>query len=68
MEFSSLNPYQSLEVIQADSPQGLIDELKQIRVPIKIVAIVQVGNRSVAYVMGDVRKNEIKRRSTKKEI
>lgn len=59
--FSSLNPYDNLEVILSDSPQGLVDELKKIRTPIKIISIVQVGNKSAAYVMGDVRKKEIKK-------
>jgi hypothetical protein len=65
MEFDSMNPYESLEVIQSDSPQGLVDELKKIRTPIKILAIVQSGARSVAYVTGDIRLKEMKR---KKEI
>lgn len=58
MTFDSLNPYESLEVIIADSPQALIDELKKIRTPIKIVAIVTVGTRQAAYVMGDIRKKK----------
>lgn len=69
MEFDSMNPYESLEVIQGDSPQGLVDNLKKIRTPIKIMAIVQVGNRSVAYITGDVRLKDMKRKKeTIKEI
>lgn len=55
MTFDSLNPYESLEVVTADSPQELVLELKKIRTPIKIIAIVQQGTRHVAYIMGDVR-------------
>ncbi len=68
MEFSSLNPYQNLEVVIADSPQALVDELKKIKTPVKIIAINQVGNRSAAYIMGDVRKKEMKAVGQKKLI
>lgn len=55
MDYESLNPYLSLEVILADSPQELVLILKGIKTPIKIVQIVQVGTRAAAYIMGDVR-------------
>lgn len=55
MDFDSLNPYESLVVIVADSPQDLVNQLKAIKTPIKIVAINQVGTKSAAYIMGDVR-------------
>lgn len=55
MDFSSLNPYDTLEVLIADSPQELVKALKSIRTPIKIVQIVQVGTRQAAYIMGDIR-------------
>lgn len=61
MEFSSLNPYDSLEVLNADSPQELVLLIKSIKTPIKIVSIVQVGTRSAAYIMGDIRINQIKK-------
>lgn len=67
VNFSSLNPYESLEFITGDSPESLVLELKKIRTPIKIVAIVPYGTRHVAYVMGDVRKADIKKTITKKE-
>lgn len=57
MEFTSLNPYQSLEFLVGESPDELLKILKSIRTPIKIVAIVPYGTRHVAYVMGDVRKS-----------
>jgi hypothetical protein len=59
--FSSLNPYESLEFISGDSPEELLKALKAVRTPIKLVAIVPYGTKHVAYVMGDVRKNEIKK-------
>lgn len=58
MDFSSLNPYQSLEEITANSPAELVALLKQIKTPIKIVSIVSYGTRQVAYVIGDVRKKQ----------
>lgn len=61
MEFDSLNPYQSLEVIVGDNPQDLIDQLKRIRTPIKIVGIVPYGTRQAAYIIGDVRPSDLKR-------
>lgn len=67
MEFSSLNPYESLTVIKALSPEELVDELKKIKTPIKIFSIVQVGNLSVAYITGDVRlEKAIKTKQTKR--
>lgn len=55
VEFSSLNPYQNLEVVFGDSPQDLVLNLKKIITPIKIIAIVPVGLRQCAYIMGDHR-------------
>lgn len=53
--FSTTNPYESLQAITADSPEALVKLLKSNQTPIKILAFVQVGVRSVAYVMGDIR-------------
>lgn len=55
IEFDSMNPYNSLEVVIADSPQALIKEIHAIKTPIKILGFVQVGSRSAAYIMGDHR-------------
>jgi hypothetical protein len=69
MMFDSLNPYDSLAVVVSDSPQALVADLKKIATPIRIVAIVQAGTKSVAYIMGDVRVDATKKNSkTKKEI
>lgn len=59
IEFSSLNPYQSLEVVIADDPQSLLKLLREISTPIKIIAIVPYGSRQAAYIMGDIRSNKI---------
>lgn len=54
LEFDSLNPYQNLVAITADSPTDLVAELKKIQVPMSIVAIVNSGGtRQTAYLMGD---------------
>lgn len=55
MDFSSLNPYQTLATVEADSPSELVSRLRSIQTPIKILSIVSVGQRQVAYIMGDVR-------------
>ena len=55
-DYSPLNAYQNLEVLIADSPQALVAELKKFSTPIKVLAIVQAGTRSVAYIMGDIRR------------
>lgn len=51
--FDSLNSYQTLQVIKADDPQGLVDEIKKIKTPMTIVSIVAYGNRHAAYVITD---------------
>lgn len=56
VDFTSLNPYDSIEFLVGESPDELIKVLKSIRTPIKLIAIVPYGTRHVAYVMGDVRK------------
>jgi len=53
--FDSMNTYESLAVIVADSPQALVADLKAIKTPIKIISIVQVGTKSAAYIVGDIR-------------
>jgi hypothetical protein len=58
VEFSSLNPYQSIEQITGSSPEELVVLLRQIRTPIKVLAITSYGTRQVAYVIGDVRKSQ----------
>jgi hypothetical protein len=58
MEFSSLNPYQSIEQITGSSPEELVLLLRQIRTPIKVLSITSYGTRQVAYVVGDVRKSQ----------
>lgn len=65
MNFDSTNPYESLAVIQAESPQGLIDELKKIKTPIKIIQFIQIGARSAAYIMGDHRITQKKKGKAK---
>lgn len=66
MDFDSLNPYQSLEVVIADSPQDLVSQLTAIRTPIKIISFVQVGSRSAAYIMGDHRIRKVVRKNGSK--
>lgn len=59
--FDSKNPYESLAVIVGDSPQDLINQIKSIRTPIKIVSIIPYGGKQVAYIMGDHRLNQAKK-------
>jgi len=58
--FSSVNPYQSLQAIVADDPQGLVKALTDIKTPVKVIAIVAYGTKQVAYVMGDIRNLKLK--------
>lgn len=55
LSFDSLNPYQSLVAIQGDSPEDLVENLRSIKTPIKIIGLTSYGARQVAYVMGDIR-------------
>jgi len=57
-EFTSLNPYDSLEFIRAKSPDDLKLQLKKIIQPIKIIAIVPYGLGLVCFFTGDVRVKE----------
>lgn len=62
--FSSLNPYQSIAVLEADSPDLLIEEIQKIRTPIKIMAFTTDGKKHYAYIQGDHRiKKRVKRGS-----
>jgi len=56
VDFNSLNPYMNMEFLSAQNPADLLDQIKAIRTPIKIVQIVSHRNRLVAYIMGDIRK------------
>jgi hypothetical protein len=64
--FDSLNIYESLAVIVADSPQALVADLKAIKTPIKIISIVQVGLKSAAYITGDIR--VVEKQPTNKKV
>jgi hypothetical protein len=55
MDFDSLNVYQSLQALTANSPEELVALIRSIKTPVKVISFVQVGARSVAYVIGDVR-------------
>lgn len=68
MDFDSLNPYQSLEVLVADSPQELVALISKIKTPIKIIQFVQVGTRSAAYIMGDHRIKKVVKNGSKTSL
>ena len=61
VNFSSLNPYESLQVIVGDDPQDLVRRLASITTPMKIIAIVPFGTKQAAYIMGDLRAPQIKK-------
>lgn len=65
--FDSLNPYNSLVALTGDSPEALVSLIKEIRTPIKILAITSSGTKQVAYIMGDVRVVENKKKLKIKE-
>jgi len=47
--FDNLNLYSNIDFIQARSPQELIDLIKQIKTPIRIISIVTNGGFQVCY-------------------
>jgi hypothetical protein len=57
--FDSLNPYDTLGVILADSPQELVEKIRQVRTPIKIHFIVPFGARQAAYYTGDTNAQKV---------
>jgi len=50
IEFSNLNPYQSLDFLEANSPQELLTLLKAYRGQMKILSIYSQGSRHIAWV------------------
>jgi hypothetical protein len=52
IEFTSLNPYQEIKAIVAESPEELTRVLRSIMTPFKIVAMTSYGTRQVAYITG----------------
>lgn len=60
LAFDSLNPYDAMGVLIADTPQDLVDALRNIRTPIKIHFIVPFGNRQAAYYTGDTAVKKVK--------
>lgn len=57
--FDSLNPYDTLGVIIADSPQELVEQIRRVRTPIKIHFIVPFGTRQAAYYSGDTNAQKV---------
>jgi len=51
---ASMNPYESLRVIVEDSPMLLVDAIRKIKTPIRVISIVQIGNKSAAYLLDEV--------------
>lgn len=65
--FDSFNPYHNMIVLRANEPEELIEMIKQIKTPIKIVQIVAANNRHYAYLMGDIRVQKKKKNLNKGE-
>ena len=55
VDFSSLNPYENMEVLIGEDPVSLLALIKAQKAPIKICFIVPYGTKTAAYVMGDIR-------------
>lgn len=60
LAFDSLNPYDTLGFITGRDPQDLVDQLRQIRTPIKIHYIVADNGRYTAFYTGDVKAKKVK--------
>lgn len=48
--FSNLSNHPYLDYVVGNSEQEVLDQLKQIRLPFKIVSIYSMGSRTVAWV------------------
>lgn len=58
---NSLSLYESLEAVTAKTPDDLVIALKKFKTPIKVIAIVADQGRHTAYVMGDIRKSQLRK-------
>lgn len=59
--FDSMNLYENLVVLRADTPEELVIMIKSVKTPIKIVSIVASNNRHYAYLIGDIRIKKTKK-------
>lgn len=60
---TSINPYEGLKCLVAQSPEQLCEMINAIRRPIKIFSFVASGNRYIAYFSGDVKIKKSTRRN-----
>jgi hypothetical protein len=61
----TLNPYQSLVSITESSPEDLVEAIRAIQQPIKIVSIVATGKRHTCYFLGPF--NKVTRKKTRRK-
>ena len=47
--FESHNLYQHLNFIEGENPQALVNKIRRIKTPMKIIAIIQNGDKHVCY-------------------
>lgn len=67
--FDSLNPYESVLSLVADSPEELARAISSIKAPIKIVGFTAYGTKQVCYFLGSgfkIKKTETKSQENKK--
>jgi tRNA threonylcarbamoyladenosine modification (KEOPS) complex Cgi121 subunit len=61
--FDSLSSYSNIEVLRADTPEELASMIRQIKQPIKIVAITAGNNRHYAFIIGDIRIRKVNKKN-----
>lgn len=62
--FENLNAYHTLHQITERSPEGLVDKIRAIKTPIKMISIVGQNGRYTAFFMGPLMKKEMPERRT----
>jgi hypothetical protein len=61
LEFDNLNSVgDALDYIQATSPEKLLEEIKKIRLPVKIMTIYSYGNVHIAWILTRAKLKKVK--------
>ncbi len=60
--FENLNNYsQNLTFLEGLSAQELLDQIKQIKLPVQILSIYAVGSKHVAWIVTTAKINKVKK-------
>lgn len=61
LSFSNLNPYGGLQFLVGNSPEQLVEQLAQIKTPIKIISMYAMGQNHIVWFLADVKINKVKK-------